>query len=192
MRLRMIAAAALSLLFAACNFSSALAAAGVTADVQAIVKGRYTGSNDLGTPTFAFDQVRTNQYSPGAASGQADKLFSDERTLAASATENLDLAGSLVDPLGGTLTFAKVKAIIVYAAAANTNSVCVGAAASNTFTGPFLDATDAICVKPGGMLVISDPVGWTVTASTGDILKVTNSSSGTGVTYKVIVLGASS
>lgn len=191
MRLRMIAAAALSLLFAACTYSSALAAAGVTADVQAIVKGRYTGSNDLGTPTFAFDQVRTSQFTPGTAAGAADRVFSDERTLSASATENLDLAGTLVDPLGATLTFVKVKAIVIYAAAANTNNVCIGAAASNTFVGPFLDATDGVCVKPGGMLVISDPVGWSVTASTADILKVTNSSSGTGVTYKVIIIGAS-
>lgn len=170
---------------------AAFAAAGVSVDVQARVAGTFKGSNALGTPVFPFDVTRLSQFSPGAASGLADLLFSDERTLSASATENLDLAGSLTSPLGATLTFVKVKAIMIVASSANTNNVQVGGAASNAFTGPFADATDILSIPPGGTLLLVHPTtGWTVTASTGDILKIANSGGTTGVTYKVIIIGA--
>lgn len=177
----------------AAAFPAQAATAGVTVDMTARLQGSYRGSNDLGTPVFPFDFKKLLQLQPGTGTGYADKLFCDERTIAASSTENLDLAGSLTDPLGSTLTFAKVKAIMVVAAAGNTNDVVVGGAGTNTFTGPFADATDKIKIKPGSSWLITDAgSGWTVTAATGDILLVGNSSSGTGVTYSICVIGTSS
>jgi hypothetical protein len=191
MRLHRLAALAAAFLFALAP-ATALAA-GVTADVQGRMAGTYTGTNDLGSVTFAFSPSALIQFAPGTASGNADKMFSDQRTISASSSENLDLAGVLADPLGATLTFGHVKAIYVHAAAANTNDVCVGGAGSNTFTGPFADATDIVCVKPGGFLLlgVASGAGWAVTASTGDLLKVANSSSGTAVTYDVVIVGTS-
>lgn len=171
---------------------SLAATAGVQADVVTRLNGNYVGSNKLGSVAFTFTPNIDIQYAPGTGIGFADKMFSDQRTLAASATENLDLAGVLADPLGATLTFVHVKTIYFHASSANTNNVCVGGAASNTFVGPFADATDIVCVPPGGVALFSTPgAGWTVTASTGDILKVANSSSGTGVTYDVVIIGTS-
>jgi hypothetical protein len=47
-------------------------------------------------PNILVDLLKQLEFSPGtAAVGQANVLFSDTRTLAASATENLDLAGVL-------------------------------------------------------------------------------------------------
>jgi hypothetical protein len=188
-----ILAAAAAILAFACAPQAAYAAAGVTANVDTRVAGTYAGTNDLGSVAFAFSPSATVQFSAGTGTGKADKLFSDQRTLAASATENLDLAGVLVDPLGATLTFGHVKAIYIHAAAANTNDVCVGGAATNTFSGPLADPTDIVCVKPGGVLVltVASGVGWTVTPATGDILKVTNSAGTTGVTYDVVIVGTS-
>lgn len=172
--------------------SAALAQAGVSVDITARMQGSFKGSNDLGTPVFPFDFRKLVQLQPGTGTGYADLMFCDERTLSASGTENLDLAGSLTSPLGATLTFARVKAIMVVAAAGNTNSVVVGGAGSNTFTGPFADSSDKLSVPPGGSLLLTHPgAGWTVTASTGDILLVANSSSGTAVTYSVCVIGTS-
>lgn len=188
----LMAVAALSLTMLALPAMPAQAAAGVTVDITARMQGSFRGTNDLGTPVFPFDFRKLMQLEPGTGAGKADLMFCDERTLAASATENLDLAGSLSSPLGATLTFVKVKAIMVVAAAGNTNNVVVGGAGSNTFTGPFSDATDKLAVQPGASLLITHPgAGWTVTASTGDILLVANSSSGTGVTYSVCIIGAS-
>jgi hypothetical protein len=168
------------------------AAAGVAADISAGVNGTYTGTNDLGTPSFRLQTRALNRLTEGTTSNKADKLFSDTRTISASSSENLDMAGTLTDPFGVTLTFATVKAIYVKASSANTNNVCVGGAASNGFLGPFSDATDIACVKPGGVLLITAPAtGWTVTATTGDLLKVANSSSGSSVSYDVVIIGTS-
>lgn len=193
MRLVHFAAAAAAAALIACVPAAALAG-GVTADLSAHVAGSYSGANDLGSVAFTFNQTADAGYAAGTGTGKADKLFSDQRTLAASGTENLDLAGVLADPLGATLTFGHVKAIYIHAAAANTNDVCVGGAASNGFVGPFADATDIACVKPGGALLITAPAGagWAVTASTGDLLKVANSGGTTGVTYDVVIVGTSS
>lgn len=171
----------------------ALAAAGVSAEIVTHIDGSYAGANSLGSPAFAFNQLTTLRLGAGTSSGQADLMFADQRTLAASATENLDLAGVLVDPLGATLTFGHVKLIYIKAASTNTNDVCVGGAASNGFFAPFGDATDKVCVKPGAVALfeIATGVGWAVTATTADILKVTNSAGGTSVKYDVIIAGTS-
>src|SRR5262245_32188080 len=66
----------------------------------------------------------------GTGANQADRYFADTRPLAASGTEDLDLVGSLTN-LRGTVTFAKLKAILVIADAGNTNNVQVTRPASN-------------------------------------------------------------
>lgn len=129
----------------------------------------------------------------GTGNNQADKLFADQRTLTASSTEDLDLAGTLTDAYGDTITFVRVKAIIVKAASGNTNSVLVGGAASNQMINWVSDATDKVVVRPGGIFVLAcnDATGYAVTASTGDLLRIGNSSGGTSVTYDIIIVGAS-
>lgn len=173
--------------------SHADAAAGVQVDASARVNGTYTGTavSGISTPLVRFDFGRVLQLGPGTGVGNADKVFFGERTLGASGTENLDLAGSLADPFGATITCAKVKAMMFTASSGNTNNVNVGGAGSNTFVGPFADATDIVSIPPGGTFFVTAPVsGWTVTASTGDILKIANSGGTTGITYKVMIVCA--
>lgn len=147
---------------------------------------------DLGNADFVLNKAYKNTLTTGTGDDQFDLVFTDQRTLSASATENLDLAAALTDAFGNTLTFATVKAIIVKAASGNTNNVEIGGAASNTFVGPFDDATDKVALGPDAMFAVTAPnTGWTVTASTGDILLMANSSSGTSVTYDIIILGTS-
>lgn len=186
--LKKLIAAASAALLALAPFATFAATAGVTADVTASVKGTYAGANDLGSVSFSFGQTALTQVTAGTGTGKADKLFADTRTIAASSSENLDLAGTLADPIGATITCAKVKFVYVKAASGNTNSVQLGGAASNAFTGPFADATDIVSIPPGGTVLFVHPgAGWTVTAGTGDILKVANSGAGTGVSYDVII-----
>lgn len=129
----------------------------------------------------------------GTAAGSADTVYAEEAySIAASGSQNFDLSGALTDPLGGAAVFAKVDAIVVKAAAANTNNVLVGGAASNGFVGPFADATDILSVKPGGQVTLyAGTAGWTVTAGTGDILKIANSSSGSAVVFDLVIIGRS-
>lgn len=191
MKLPRILAAIACVALAACAAMPAFAA-GVQVDITARAQGVLAGSSDLGTPTFSFDLKDLTQLEPGTGAGNADLLFSDERTIAASGAEDLDLAGVLTSPLGATLTFAKVKAILIVADAGNTNSVQVGGDGSAAFLGPFANSSDILTIPPGGSVLLVHPgAGWTVTATTADLLQVANSSSGTGVTYKVIIIGTS-
>lgn len=133
-----------------------------------------------------FSQVFTN----GVGLDQANRMWHDQRTLAASATENLDLAASLVDAFGNTLTFTRVKAIIVRAVDGNTNSVQVTRPAANGVP-LFMAAGDGIALTPGAAFVaiFPDANGIAVTAGTGDLLTITNSAGGTPVTYDIVIIG---
>lgn len=124
----------------------------------------------------------------GTGAAQASQMWSDTRTLTASATENLDLAGSLVNVFGVTLTFTKIKVLYVAAASGNTNDVQVSRGSSNGFVW-FLAVSDGFKLQPGAWNCFFDPVGVAVTAGTGDILTVTNSAGGTSVTYDVVIVG---
>jgi hypothetical protein len=149
---------------------------------------------DLGTATLPVNVRQAVNFLSGVGAGQADTVFSDRRTLAASATENLDLAGTLLDAYGATLTYAKVKGLYIAASASNVNSVVVGAAATNPWA-TLLSATGTISLRPGSFFLAAagqlDATGYGVTAATADLLKVANSGAGTSVIYDVVLIGTS-
>lgn len=150
-------------------------------------------SSDLTVPTAPLSFAQSFHLDSGTGASAADRLWMDSNTLAASASVDVDLAGSLSDALGSALTFARVKAMFLRAASGNANNVVIGGAASNQFVGPFGAATHTFAVKPGGFLgwIAPDATGWPVTAGTGDLLKIANSGAGTSVTYDVVIIGAS-
>jgi hypothetical protein len=161
------------------------------ATLKASITGTLAGANDLGDAVQTFAELVEIAISDGTGADQGNNVFSDERTLLASTSENLDLAGSLANAIGATLTFTAIKAILIVADPGNTNDVVVGGAASNGFVGPFADATDKINVGPGDVFLITrrSAAGLAVVAATGDILKVANSGAGSSVTYKIIIIG---
>jgi len=153
-----------------------------------------TTALDLGTGRAAQTLSRKMSLANGTAAGQADRVWSDRRTLAASGTEDLDLAGVLLDAFGAAITFARIKGLIIAASTANTNNVVVGAAATNPWA-TLLSATGTVTLRPGAFLAVgtgqADATGYAVTAATADLLKVANSGAGTSVTYDVHIIGAS-
>ncbi|QIG80106.1 hypothetical protein [Stakelama tenebrarum] len=152
---------------------------------------KETGSPDQGTSAHAYDETATLRLSEGTGAGQANTEIAKVGTIAASGTLNLDLAGGVEDGFGNTVTFTAVKALRIRADAGNTNNLVVGGAVSNPWTGPFADSSDKIAIPPGGMLELRNPgaAGWAVTADTGDILLLANSGAGTGVGYRVEIIG---
>jgi hypothetical protein len=127
----------------------------------------------------------------GTATGQADLCWSDNRTVAGSGTDALDLAGTLVGNLGGVLTIVKLKAVLVRAAAANVNPVRINRPASNGVP-LFLAASDGIDILPGGLFLwVAPGAGVTVTPATGDLINIDNGGAGTSVTYDVVFIGTS-
>lgn len=156
------------------------------------VSGTHVKTLDLGDGAAPFPLQAVLNLLNGTGAAQADLAYFKTRTITASSNEDLDLAGSLTDAYGATLTFARIKAVIIAAAVGNTNNVRVTRPASNGVP-LFLAASDGIDVRPGGFFAwgCSDATGIAVTAGTGDLINVANSSSGTSVTYTVIIIGAS-
>lgn len=156
-------------------------------DVSAV----FESSVDLGTVSHTVGYGPRWNLSNGTGANQANQIFTDTRTLTASSSENLDLAGGLTDAFGNTITFTKIKGIFVVADSANTNDVLVGGAASNGFSSWVNDPTDVVKVKPGGGFATIAPnsTGLAVTAGTGDILKVANSGGTTSVSYTIVIVG---
>jgi hypothetical protein len=162
-----------------------------SASVVAKITGTLTDSADLQAQTSALISALTFALTDGSGANHINQMWSDQRTLSASATEDHDLAGGLTDVYGNTITFTKIKAILVSAAAANTNGVEVGGAAANGFDSWVGAAEDHVIVKPGGVLLIvaPDADGYAVTAGTGDLLTITNDAGSTAVTYDIVLLG---
>ena len=162
-------------------------------DISIQVIATLTKAFDLVTGSVPLNKRTLISLATGTGASQADKIFHDQRTLAASATEDLDLAGGLTDAFGDTITFVRIKGLLVVAAAANTNNVLVGGAAANQFINWVSDATDKVVVRPGGALLVAAPdaTAYVVTAATGDLLRIGNGAAGTSVTYDIVLLGAS-
>lgn len=165
----------------------------LTTNIRVGVTALLTGSVDLAQLSAPHSKEFTQSWISGTGASQADLVWGDTRTLAASATEDLDLAGTLTAALGGTVTFARVKAIMVTADPGNTNNVVIGAASATQWVGPFGAATHTHSVQPGGVYLAVAPgaTAWPVTAGSTDLLKVANSGAGTGVTYSILLIGAS-
>lgn len=160
--------------------------------VTAQIVTQFKNLLDLSTPIDALDKKTKIELANGTGTGMADLCFHDQRTVAASGTDALDLAGSLAGPFGASQVFVELRALLVFAAAANTNNVRVNRPASNGVP-LFLAASDGIDVPPGGLFMWACPADGKVpvTAGTGDLLNIDNSGAGTSVTYDVVIIGCS-
>jgi hypothetical protein len=156
------------------------------------VAAKYSVTKDHTSASAPYNWAKSVTLADGTGSGQADKIFLDTDTIAASGTKDWDLAGVLEDDLGVALTFVTVKGLFLYAHSANTNNCVIGAAAATQFVGPFGAATHTVAVKPGQFFgITSGLTGWAVGAGASDLLRVTNSAGGTSVTYDIVIIGTS-
>jgi len=166
----------------------------LNASVSVQIKGDYLAAADLGEVKQEVSKRALLALSSGVVADQADLIFADQRTLAASGTEDIDLAGTLLDAFGAVINFAKIKAILITAAKANTNNVVVGGKGATGYVGPFGANTHTIAIPPGGVFLIAGPalagLG-AVGAGATDLLKILNSAAGTPVTYDIIIIGTS-
>lgn len=165
----------------------------VTLSVLHRLKGLYRGASHVLQPQALIALDHLFSFESGTGSGlTADLAYANTISLAASATTTLDLAGSLADAFGNTLTFAKVKGIFVQCPATNVGSVQIGGNASNAFNGPLGGTTPKLATMPGGVTSLVHPgAGWTVTAGSGDVLKLTNTDAVNAASASVVIWGTS-
>ena len=146
------------------------------------------GATDLGPSSVPVNYSSTWNIASGVAANLADLSYSGQRTVPGGGNEDLDLAGGTLTTLGVTLAFVKIKAVIVEALASNSGPITVGGATTNAFVGPFGAATHTVILPAGGVFEARNPnTGWTVTAGTGDLLRI----AGANQVYKIVLVGTS-
>jgi len=161
----------------------------VSGIVAAVIQLAMSNAKDLSVTKDNLDLSAQEQFTPGTGSNQLDKVFHDVRTLTAGSNESLDLAGSLVDSFGATITFAALKVLLIRNLS-TTQTLTVGNGST-----PFLSwvgaAAHTVTIPPKGMLLLVAPLaGFAVTPDTGDILKITNSATNP-CDYQIVLAGTS-
>lgn len=160
------------------------------ARIAASITASIAKSTDFQNVSQNFSKAIAEALAAGTGSGEADLLWADSRALIADATEDLDLAGVLTDIFGDTVTFADVKAILIYNASTTASVISIMGAAANGFVGPFGAASQKINIPAGGFVMFGHPgAGWTVTAGTGDLITITEESTLAAV-YEIAIIGA--
>lgn len=165
---------------------------GLSADIRARISARQTGANDFGGPDFNPEVERFIQLTHGVAANQADVLWADHRSIAASGTDNIDLAGVLIDAFGATVTMAKAVTLLVTADAANVNNVIIGDGTNPVAL--FGGTNPTFSVKPGGFFMVGAPALaglFSISGGSTDILKLANSAGGSAVGYNIAIIGRS-
>lgn len=164
----------------------------LTGTARISVNTSLTSTLDKGTATSSETLNWAMTIANGTGASQGSQVFSDTRTLSASSNEELDLAGSLSNGLGSTITFTRIIGLIVEADADNGDTISVGGAAANGFE-TWVGATgDLVKVRPGGAMAIfaNDATAYAVTAGTGDLLKITNDDSAAAADYTIYLIGS--
>ena len=148
-------------------------------------------AGDLSNTKDVINYIKNLQFTNGNGANQANIAFSDNRSISASSTDSLDLAGGLSDVFGNAITFTEIRGIIVYSDPDNGDTLDIGGAASNGFNSWVGASGDAVILRPGGLFVLmaTDADGYAVTADTGDLLDITNNDSGGAATYDIIIMG---
>lgn len=158
-------------------------------EVQAQVNVTLLDSTASGSGAIS-DSLDFNQllsFATGTGAGGAQVQYRDSRTMSGS-SENLDLAGGVVNAKGKTVTLTKVKGLLFHADPANAGNVTVKFNPTNGLTTP---CNGEVVLPPGAVFLLASPDanGWAVTAGTGDIIQVQGA---TGRIYEVFVFGEGS
>lgn len=177
-------------------------AATLTTAINVRVNATLQNTVGVAAADGIIDQIKAFAWASGVGADSADKAYSVTITRThGSPAGDIDLAGSVTDVFGTTITMARIKAIMIFAYAANINSVVVGGGATAPITTCFFDyvatalAQPAMKIRPGGLLLLAAPqaVAYVVTATTADKLQIANGDEdgSTSVSADVVIIGAS-
>jgi archaellum component FlaG (FlaF/FlaG flagellin family) len=144
----------------------------ITSQIQA----KLTSTVGLASNTASISNSETDSLT------SATKLYSATVTVATSTTEDIDLSGTLTDPLGEAAVFTDVYAIFIK----NTGEAALTLGGANQV--PIINgSTDKINLAAGCSLQYIDPAGVSVTAGTGDLISLT--AGATASEAEIIVIG---
>lgn len=163
------------------------------ATVTMTITDTLTDDPDNGSASHAISNKRhQTSYTDGSGAGNAQVRYEDTRTVASSTDDDLDLAGVLTDRFGNTLTFANIKTIRIEADAANVSNIVLGSDNAAQVSTLFDLADAGLNIPPGGAIQIdvgATSTGYAVTATTADILTITNTDGSNTADYTIILIG---
>ena len=165
---------------------------GLDTRIDVNVGATLQSSLDLSaTARVALTLAKSLVLTDGTGASQADQIWFDQRSIPTSDTDDLNLSdGSLINGLGQGVQFARVKGMFIFGSPANEDLITIGAG-SNPFRSWLLAGGDGVILRPGGAVVLTAPdaTAYTVTPSTGDILRLANPNAPTSVDYEIILIG---
>lgn len=149
----------------------------------AFVSDGGTTRTEVVKPPPQFAEVR---ILPGYGANQAEAVAIVRYAIAASGTQNVDFSGGFTDANGATIVPSKLRAVVYMNN--GTTTITVKKAASNGLAGRFSGSTDSMSITKGGADSWYSPDGITVTAGTGDLETITNTSSSVAADVYVLAL----
>lgn len=152
----------------------------------------YSASRDLADTQHPIILSRgpTLKSAEGAGNDDhADVVWDDQRTLADTANETLDLQdGSLTDNLGNAVTIDILKALYIKNTSTDASLLIGGAAA--TQLGLFNDVSDVLKLQPGGEILLTAPLAAGIDTTTNSDLKLAHDGTGSSdLVYDIVVVG---
>ena len=150
----------------------------------------------LATGTVPLRRVLTYAIDSTAAEITSDVIYQNAGEIAAGATLELDLSGTLTDYWGETIELDRVHALYVRNATVDADEgdseIQVGGGL-NCFVWWYADPSDVIEIQAGGALtaIQGEDAGWPVVAGTGDMLRLENLDSVNAASYEIVIIGES-
>ena len=138
----------------------------------------------------------------GTGNSKCNQIWVDRRLVVKSATDQLDLSGSLKNTFGHTILFTKVHILIIHNRSDETLTKGVHGvdhtitASALTAGGPaggsqfilFSDKTDTYTFSAGDWMVVWSKAGRTVTAGTGDLFDIVETGTAEAA-YDILIAG---
>lgn len=169
---------------------------GLAGFIELAVQLKAERAVDLATPEEDLRHTLRETFNFGSGAGQVDQIWHDRRTLAGSANETLDFAGgSLKNPFGATITFAKIKAILIHNRSDEQGTPTAGQLdignAANPWWGYLGVGSHKLHLEPGCWFVWVFPGdGDEVVGGASDELKI-EEMFGVQAEYDIVVVGTS-
>lgn len=164
----------------------------VTGTTQLVAGFNQTVTSGLiTTQTLPASISLTTQYTNGTGAGAIDLIYARQIALAAGTPQTLDLT-SLADLSGATVSFARVRELVIQVVTTTSSYlVTVGAAAANPWD-PFWGTTGTDTVFAGSIRYFTDPTSigsgvGAVTSGTSKNLKLDPGSH--NVTLNLLIAG---
>lgn len=163
----------------------------VSGKVSVTINLTETKTQDAVTASAPFAQSVAWAIANGTAAGKADRVWTGTHTLAASASEDLDLSGSLATVLGTTFVTVKCKLLFLFNRATSPGAITAGRGASGGWT--WISAVSAGVVIPSNGFVCwcAQTDGVAVVATTADLVHIAADATAGTYTYDIAVVGTS-